>query len=115
MTTMFREYAKQRDLQEVGFPTPGASPANLNPAAADPKVTQAVQQAKQALTTPDKMSDKVKRDLETAKDTLSKVKVDKDRVEVSKLVQELDPAIQGKPGMTPPTVPTMMKKRMKKK
>jgi len=112
MNTTFREYAKQRDLQEYGVPTPGVNPANLNPAASDPKTTQAVQQAKQALATPGEMSDKVKRGLEQAKDTLGKAKVDKDRVEVSKLVQELDPATQGKPGMTPPA---MMKRRMKKK
>ncbi len=112
MTTTFLEYMRQRDLQEYGAPTPGVNPANPNPAAADPKTTQAVQQAKQALATPGEMSDKVKRDLEQSKNTLEKAKIDKDRVEVSKLVQELDPATQGQLGVTPPA---MMKKRMKKK
>ncbi len=117
MCITFREYMTKRDIQEYGAPTPGAptpgvNPDNPNAAAADPKTTQAVQQAKQALSNPGVLDDKAKRDLETSKNTLEKAKTDKDRVEVSKLVQELDPATQGKPGMTPTA---MMKRRMKKK
>ncbi len=111
MTNTFREYARQRDLQEYGGGGGPSLGANPNPVAAGHTLERDVAAAKKALGA-DLSDPKVAKELADAEKNLTTAKAEKDRQKVTQLVQELDPATQGKPGMQPPTA--MMKKRMKK-
>ena len=113
----YEEYVANRDLQEQMSAKPGGD--NPNAVAADPATAQAVQQGKKLVAKSQSgapLDDKEHKELADTKTVLKNAKAQKDSTDVSKLVQELDPAAQASGGKAPPMPANpMMKKRMKKK
>lgn len=98
MKTTFREFLQiQENMPMPGMMgTNGISNPNVKSPAQDPKVMQAVQAAKQALTS-NPLDPNAQKTLMQAKDTLKKAKLTQDRMDASSLIKQFDPAQKNMP------------------